>query len=168
MKLKQTATITTDAYPGRGFKSTIQRISKVLRESSRQARVELEVANDDLALRPGMFIRARVTFGRKDQAQAVPRNALIRFKGREGVFIVKDEQAGFVPVQTGIVEGDWVEITNPELPGPVVIMGQHLLSDGAKVSLSAPGKEQGGVEEDRGATGVEKKTAGRDGEQSDK
>lgn len=56
----QQATLMTEARPGETFTAQVARIAPVFRESSRQARVELRVANPMHALRPGMFIRVRV------------------------------------------------------------------------------------------------------------
>jgi multidrug efflux pump subunit AcrA (membrane-fusion protein) len=47
--------VTTDAYPDDRFVGTISRIAPVFRTESRQARVEITVANADGRLKPGMF-----------------------------------------------------------------------------------------------------------------
>lgn len=56
----QSASVTTDAYPGETFPGRILRKAPLIREESRQARVELEIPNPDLRLSPGMFIRAEI------------------------------------------------------------------------------------------------------------
>jgi hypothetical protein len=45
--------------------------------------------------------------------------------------------ARFYPVKTGISTEMEVEIRSPEIKGPVVILGQHLLQDGVNVTLTA-------------------------------
>ena len=49
------------AYPGREFIGRIAIIEPVLDPRTRTARVRINVENEDLALMPGMFARARVT-----------------------------------------------------------------------------------------------------------
>jgi len=133
----QQAIITTDAYPDRTFTGGITRIAPLLKESSRQARVEVEVPNPDLVLKPGMFVRARVEFAKHENATLVPLPALVRRNDKEGVFIadLQSLKARFVPVTTGIINGELVEITNPEISGLVVTLGNHLLEDGSDITL---------------------------------
>jgi len=133
----QQAVITTDAYPGRSFTGSITRIAPMLKESSRQARLEMEVPNPDLLLKPGMFVRARVEFARHENATLIPLPALVRRDDKEGIFIADTQnlKARFVPVTRGITNGEIVEITGPEISGMVITMGNHLLEDGSDITL---------------------------------
>jgi RND family efflux transporter MFP subunit len=142
MTVGQETVVTTDAYPGQVFRGAIRRIAPLLRENSRQARVEIEIANAEHLLKPGMFVRARVEFASREQATLVPITALVRREGKEGVFLVESDgsqepslRARFVPVTTGIVSGEVAEVREPALTGRVVTLGNHLLEDGAKVIL---------------------------------
>jgi RND family efflux transporter MFP subunit len=143
----QQAVVTTDAYPGRTFTGSITRIAPLLKESSRQARVEVEVPNTDFLLKPGMFVRARVEFARHENATLIPLPALVRRDNKDGVFIAdtKNLMARFVPVTTGIINGEIVEVKEPEISGVVITMGNHLLEDGSDITLpqlEASQKEQ--------------------------
>jgi RND family efflux transporter MFP subunit len=133
----QQAIITTDAYPGRTFSGSITRIAPLLKESSRQARLEVEVPNPDLMLKPGMFVRARVEFTMHENATLVPLPAIVKRDNKEGVFIAdtKNLKARFIPVTTGIINGETVEITEPEISGMVITMGNHLLENGSDITL---------------------------------
>ncbi len=141
VKIGQEAVVTTDAYPDRAFTGVIVRIAPLLKESSRQARVEVEVPNPDRLLKPGMFVRTQVEFDRHENATLIPLPALVRRNGKEGVFIADAEKlkVRFVPVTTGIIDGELVEITQPEISGLVVTLGNHLLEDGSDITL--PKKE---------------------------
>jgi RND family efflux transporter MFP subunit len=133
----QQAIISTDAYPGRTFTGSITRIAPLLKESSRQARLEVEVPNPDLTLKPGMFVRARVEFARHENATLIPLPALVKRDNKDGVFIAdtKNLKARFVPVNTGIINGEIVEIAEPQISGLVITMGNHLLEDGSDITL---------------------------------
>jgi len=133
----QQAVISTDAYPGRTFTGSITRIAPLLKESSRQARLELEVPNPEHTLKPGMFVRARVEFAMHENVTLVPLPAIVRRDNKEGVFIAdtKNLKARFVPVTTGIINGEIVEITEPEISGRVITMGNHLLENGSDITL---------------------------------
>ncbi|MEN6577196.1 MAG: efflux RND transporter periplasmic adaptor subunit [Phycisphaerales bacterium] len=147
MTVGQEAVVTTDAYPGKVFAGTIRRIAPLLKESSRQARVEVEIPNGDHLLKPGMFVRAQVEFARHADATLVPISALVRRDGREGVFLVGGSQAAearFVPVTTGIISGEAAEVVEPALSGVVVTLGNHLLESGSRVILPDASAAGGG------------------------
>jgi len=84
-----------------------------------------------------MFVRARVEFAMHENATLIPLPALVRRNNKEGVFIAdtKNLKARFVPVTTGIVNGEIVEITEPKISGLVITMGNHLLEDGSGITL---------------------------------
>lgn len=153
----QPVTLSTDAYEGRTFPGRIVRRAPVLREESRQARVEIEVPNPERLLAPGMFVRARIQFAERPEATLVPVSALVRRNGVQGVFLVEEISQGkiarFVPVRVGIVEGDRAEVLDPALEGRVVTLGHHLLEDGAAILLPEDAPSVGGPTERRGGGG---------------
>ena len=165
VRVGQQAIVSTDAYPDKTFAGGIVRIAPLLKETSRQARVEIEIPNADHLLKPGMFIRAQIEFARHDNATLVPLAALVKRNGKQGVFIAEPAQAGspeltlreqtgvgrpqstfstgrasFVPVTVGIISGEIVEVVEPQITGSVVTMGNHLLEDGSNIVL--PEKER--------------------------
>ncbi len=131
------AEISTDAFPGRGFHGTVLRIAPLLQEKSRHARVEIEIPNETLHLRPGMFVRAGIEIERHADALVIPIAAIAKRNDREGVFLLDSEKktVSFVPVEMGIVSGSMAQVLSPELEGWVVTLGHHLLEDGANVIL---------------------------------
>jgi membrane fusion protein, copper/silver efflux system len=60
LRYGQPLTFTTDALPGRSFEGRISFIPPVLEQATRTFRLRVNVPNGDLALRPGMFVTARV------------------------------------------------------------------------------------------------------------
>ncbi len=140
------ALVATDAYPDRTFAATIVRIAPLLRENSRQARVELEVPNPEHLLKPGMFVRVEVEFARHENATLVPITALVKRNDRQGVFIIDagNLKAHFVAVTTVIIEGELAEVVEPDISGLVVTMGNHLLEDGSSILLPPGGAGAGG------------------------
>ena len=139
----QTVRLRSAAWPEEFFHGTVARIAPEFRAASRQARVEIEVPNADSRLRPGMFVEIAVDLEGREQVQAVPRDALLQ--RAEGFVVFSVETDADPPlarrhrVTPGIRDGDWIEIIEPELPRTVVTLGQHQLSDGNPVRLSATG-----------------------------
>jgi RND family efflux transporter MFP subunit len=141
LQIGQAVTLTTAAYPEREFPGIIQRISPQFNELSRQALVEVQIPNENGDLKPGMFGRARILFDRAAHAAAIPTEALIERQNKTGVFLVEVQNgqtiARFVPVKTGLREGDLVQIVQPVLKGQVVTLGLHLLKDeGSAVEIT--------------------------------
>ena len=148
-------TVTTDAYPGRTFAGRVLRIAPLLKEKSRQARVEIEIDNTDRRLKPGMFVRARIHFATFDNATVVPAAAVVMRDGAQGVFVA-DRQARtarFVPVTVGITEAGRVQIMAPELSGEVVTLGTHLLEDDAPIIVPGAGMPNGSPAPKQAASG---------------
>jgi multidrug efflux pump subunit AcrA (membrane-fusion protein) len=132
--------VSTDAVAGRTFTGRVARVAPVLGDDSVQARVEAEILNADLLLKPGMFIRARIEFARRDNAPVIPENAFVKRGEQQGVFLAdpQEKKARFVAAAKGIVEGDLAEILTPAQPVEhrlIVTAGQHLLEDGSPIVL---------------------------------
>ncbi len=139
--LNDTVIVTTDAFPGRQFRGRVSRIPQELGQLTREAEVEVAVDNQDLALKPGMFVRADIEFARRDGATAAPLEAVVRRDdGQRGVYVVNADrtQVTFEPVTEGIVDGSLVELVdaNGLLDREVVVLGQHLLKDGITIRVA--------------------------------
>lgn len=80
VKLGQAASFTVSAWSGRRFPATIQRVGlgSTTTDNVVTYKTVLSVANDDLALRPGMTATARIVTASRDNVLLVP-NAALRF-----------------------------------------------------------------------------------------
>ena len=138
INIGQEAAISTDAFPDRSFSGKVIRIAPILKEKSREARIEIEIPNPQKILKPGMFVRAQIQFEKHENAIVVPTAAVIKRDDSHGVFMVGPEgkTARFIPVTRGIVDSKRTEIRTPALSGSVVVLGQHLLEDGASIIIS--------------------------------
>lgn len=141
----QEAQLFTDAYPGETFTGVIERIAPVFRESTRQARIEILLENDDYRLRPGMFVRATVSLNRVEGARIIPETALTVRNQQEGVFLLNEAEntVRWQPVTTGVRQGDRIQIMETDIGGRVVTLGQHLVNDGSSVSIAREESNEG-------------------------
>lgn len=137
LKPGQEARFSTDAFPNQTFLGKIDRISPVFRENSRQARVELSLSNPDHSLKPGMFVRANITLDRVEDTTVIPYAALTRRGTETGAFVINEDSktVRWQPVKTGIRSNDSIQVLDADLSGRVVVLGQHLLDDGAEVTI---------------------------------
>ena len=136
----QVVELSTDAHPGRRFPGEIDRLAPIFSETSRQARVEVDVANGDGLLRPGMFVRLLTDLETLDDAVSIPRTAVTRRDDEDVVFLLPSggEAVQRTAVKLGMVAGDRVQVLSPPLPpdGEVVVLGHQLLKDGQVVNTT--------------------------------
>lgn len=146
IKTGHSVKIFTDAHPDNAFSGEVVRMSPVLDHSSRTANIEIIVPNKDLLLKPGMFIRARIELNRSENTVIVPYPALTRRGAEQGVFLLNEDEmkVSFIPVETGIITTDQIEIIYPEIKGYVVTLGQHLINDGSLVNIQKDSADEQG------------------------
>jgi RND family efflux transporter MFP subunit len=137
LKVGQAAVITADALGKKQFTGKITRIAPLIKETSREAKVEIEIPNLQRSLRPGLFIRALIHFNTHHDSQIVPVTALVKRNKTVGVFLadLENKKATYIPVEVGITEDNRVEIIKPTLQGHVVTLGQHLLENGSAIMI---------------------------------
>lgn len=132
----KSATLTVDAYPGRGFEAHIDRVSPVLDPQSHQAQVELRLDNPDRLLSPGMFVRITLALDHQTDALLVPVTALVNKESGTGLYLINDDQTvQYIEVVVGIRGREQVQIIKPEINGSVVTLGQHLLKEGSSIQI---------------------------------
>lgn len=143
LKVGQSVAVTAEAIRNRRMSGRIARIAPLIKESSREARVEIIVDNPGGVLKPGLFVRAEILFAAHPNAVVVPQSAVVNRNGVTGVFWadLDKQQARFIPVEPGIDHQGLVEIVKPKLSGNVVTIGHHLLEDGSAILV--PGQEHG-------------------------
>jgi RND family efflux transporter MFP subunit len=131
------ANVSAAVFPGRKFAGTLSVVAPFLDRSTGQADAWVRIRNADGTLKPGMAVLVELEFGRRENVPAIPTAALVVRGQVQGVFEVQAEASTvrFVPVRTGAAEGGLVEILEPALKGPVVVLGHHLLQDGSAVIL---------------------------------
>ncbi len=155
------AAVEVDAFPGEKFSGRVSRVAPVFDPATRTAEMEIEIPNSGYRLKPGMYARVQLTVGAKNNALTVPRNAVVDVEGRSGVFVASPAPAGdgaapaagapapllakFLPVETGIRDGEHVEITSGVEEGArVVTTGAGALKDGDRITAAAEGRGRDG------------------------
>jgi RND family efflux transporter MFP subunit len=142
VKPGQGALVNSDALPGIKGSGKIVRIAPLLKETSREARVEIEFPNPDELFKPGMFINVQIEFASHENATVVPVSSVVKRGDQQGIFLADTEKniAKFMPVTVGILTSELAEILEPSsITGQVVTLGQHLLAPDSPIIL--PGQE---------------------------
>jgi HlyD family secretion protein len=134
------ADVGVDAYPGEVFKGRVARVAPILDPATRTAQMEVEVPNGDFRLKPGMYARVQITVDHRDAALVVPRNSVVDFEGKRGVFLASDSKAQFREVTLGLQEAERVEVVAGLGEGEkFVTTGAAGLKDGDTIVLAGQG-----------------------------
>ncbi len=145
VKKGQKAFISSDALPDKTVTGRIVRVAPLLKETSREARIEIEIPNQEQLFKPGMFVSVQIEYAIHDEATVVPVSSVVTRDNQQGVFLVdrENEVVKFVPVKVGISNSELAEIMDPpSFSGIVVTMGQHLLADGSPIILPQQSSDQ--------------------------
>src|SRR5689334_13553074 len=134
VKVGQSVSATTSAWPDRNFAGRVARIAPNVSAQSRTLTVEAEIDNSSGALKPGQFATVRILQERAQPAVLVPARAVVNEAGVSRVFVIKDGHAEQRLVQTGQTEGDLVEIKQGVAADEqVATSNQQQLSDGIAI-----------------------------------
>jgi RND family efflux transporter MFP subunit len=92
--LGQKVEVFADAYPGRSFAGSIDRISPVVEGRSRTQTIKAELDNKEGVLKPGMFVRSLISTYEKKDALVVPASSLKKKDNECLVYIIHKESPG--------------------------------------------------------------------------
>ena len=105
---------------------------------TRTYRAKVEVDNHDGQLRPGMIIRIEAVRRHLWDAVAIPLYSVVDLDGRKVVFVEDNGMARMHPVKIDRIIGDQVVIAEGlEVNDRLIVRGQQLLTDGARVKVEA-------------------------------
>ena len=134
VRVGQSVSVTTSAWPDKNFSGRIARISPNVTPTSRTLTVEAEIENGSGVLKPGQFATVRILQARAEPALLVPARAIRTESGVSRIFVIKDGHARERVVQLGQADGDLVEIKGGVAADePVATSNVELLSDGMAV-----------------------------------
>lgn len=117
-------------------RTRVARLGYALDPKTQTMLVEAVVDNPDLALRPGMFVTARIGVDRHAGVWTLPIEAIVVEKATRSIFVLEGGIARKRPVETGFEDGSRVEITKGITGTETVILrGTTPLADGDAVRV---------------------------------
>jgi hypothetical protein len=105
------ASVLARAFSEKSIQGTVTRTSWALNVKSRTLRAEIDLANPESRLLPGMYAYANVMIERPG-VMAVPTAALVHTGDQTFYWSEKSGQAVRIEIQTGVSDGEWTEVTN--------------------------------------------------------
>lgn len=137
LKKGAAATLSVDALGEETFSGIVTNIFPTLDPVTHTVSTEIEVANKDLKLRPGMYARVHLDFGTKE-ALTVPDKAIVRQAGSGAryVYVFSGGKAIYRAVELGQQQGDLYEVVSGLNAGDQVITSAPSnLKNGLSVKL---------------------------------
>ncbi len=126
-----------DLYGDELFEGKISLIYPTINAMTRTFPIEVQLANRDMKVRPGMFARVTLNFGTANHI-VVPDRAIVKQAGSGDryVYVYKDGKVSFVKVELGQRMGNEYELLSGiENNAQVVVAGQSRLKQGMEVTI---------------------------------
>jgi multidrug efflux pump subunit AcrA (membrane-fusion protein) len=105
------ATVLVRGYRDEPIPGTVTRTSWALNVKSRTLRAEIDLANPNSQLLPGMYAYAKVIIER-DHVAALPVSAVTHSGEETFCWLYRDGRAVRTEARTGVSNGEWIEVTN--------------------------------------------------------
>lgn len=123
--------IALDTLTGR-----ISQIAPVIDPETRTFQSVLEINNERLLLRPGMFIKAAILSEERNNTIVIPKETVISRQSGKVVFTVENGIASEKSIKTGLENQDNIEVTDGlKINDRLVIAGFETLRNKSKVSV---------------------------------
>jgi multidrug efflux system membrane fusion protein len=136
------ATLQVSAYDRSNAKliaqGTLITVDNTVDTTTGTVKLRASFPNTDFSLFPNQFVNARLTLRTISQAIEVPTAAVQHGAPGTFVYVVKpDSSVGVQVIQTGVTEGDDMQVISGLKPGDTVVVdGTDRLREGAKVKVS--------------------------------
>lgn len=131
-----TAEVTTNILEGKVFMGDIKLINPRIDSQTGTIKVTIEVFDDSLQLKPGMFVEVKIIIGMKENILVIPRKAILFKQNKTYVFVMDQGRVSQREVIMGLTEEDEVEITEGLNEGEfIVTVGVEALKDGQQVRV---------------------------------
>lgn len=129
VKVGQTVTVTTPAYPGETFTGMVSFINPVLDDATRTVKVRVEMGNPGGKLKPNMFANAMINIP-LGETVVIPASSLLDTGKRKVVFVAQDENT-FVKrdIVIGQEANGFIQVLSGLQPGEIVVTAATFLID---------------------------------------
>jgi RND family efflux transporter MFP subunit len=136
VRVGQVARLSIPDLPGRIFTGSVTRTANALDPSTRTLLVEVQVANPDRALLPGMYAQVDLTTPRQNPPLLIPGDTLVvRADGPQVAVIGQDQMVRYARIQLGRDFGDRIEVLSGLQAGQrIAVNPGDAVREGSKVN----------------------------------
>lgn len=133
IKKGQPAQLRVMALPDRVFQGYVSLVNITADPLTKKFKVEVEIDNPDLILRPNTFGEVTLEVSTHEDALVIPQKAVLENKY---VFLARENKAERKEVTLGLQNAELVEVLNGLKEGDLVIVeGNYGLEDGAEIDI---------------------------------
>ncbi len=137
VKRNQEALITNYAHPEDTLNGFVSQVSPALDPESRMFKLGIEINNDSLLLRPGMFVKADIIVDSRDSTLVIPKDIILERRGNKTVFVVEAGVAQERILRLGLSNQKEVEVLDGlEHNDRLVVEGFETLRPRSKVKIT--------------------------------
>jgi len=130
------AQVMTEVLQGAAFDGKVKLINPRIDNQTGTVKTTIEVFDESLRLKPGMFVEVRIAIGAKENVITIPRKAILYKQNKTYVFVMNRNLVSQREIELGLTEEDYVEVTSGLDEGEViVIVGVEGLKDGQRVDV---------------------------------
>jgi len=136
VKVNQLVRIMNYSLPDDTLSGNITQLSPAINAETRTFKGSVMIANPNLLLRPGMFVRAEIVVASKDSTMVIPKDIILVKQRGKTVFVVDKGAAEERILVTGLENPTHVEVIGGlELNERLVVSGFETLRDQSKVRI---------------------------------
>jgi RND family efflux transporter MFP subunit len=131
-----TAEVTTEVIPGALFPGDVKLINPRIDVQTGTVKVTVEVDDETLRLKPGMFVEVRIVIGMLEDVLVIPRRAILYKQNKTYVFVAERGMVSQREVTLGLTEEDLAEVAEGVAEGDVIVtVGVESLKDGQRIEV---------------------------------
>jgi|SRR5690554_661663 RND family efflux transporter MFP subunit len=128
--------ITHYTLPDDTIKGEISELSPAISTETRTFNGKVLIDNNQLKLRPGMFVKADIVVNRADSAIIIPKEVVFSRRNRKYVYIVERNTAILRDIQTGLEDENNMEVTQGLNENDnLIIRGYETLRENSRVKV---------------------------------
>ncbi|PCH65587.1 MAG: hypothetical protein COC01_09515 [Bacteroidetes bacterium] len=124
--------VTFPGLPGESYEVKVSRTAGVLDFASKTMQVEIDIANPDGKIKPGMYAKVIMQISSLEDVLSLPVTAQVMYEDEFFVLVVKENRVERIPLRKGLFNKDFFEVLNPEIgaESQVIIQGKGLVKPG--------------------------------------
>ena len=128
---------------GKKIDSKVRQVGDFINPNNRTFKVEISVPNKDKSIKPNLTAKLRINDYSNEKALLIPQSIISEnANGEQYIYVIKEKignneaTAEKIVIETGLTQGDYIEVTSGLQSGSEVIMeGARSVNDGQKVKI---------------------------------
>jgi RND family efflux transporter MFP subunit len=139
---RDSVTVSVQALGNKTFEGEVTRTSWSLNRANRSLTTEIDIPNEEGALRPGMYATLQMCLDKIPDALTLPAAAVIREEAGDFCAVVENGVIARRPIELGLRVGDDVQVKSGVSENDLVVLarGADLAPGQAVEVIGAPGK----------------------------